>query len=341
MKRFLALVLVIVLVLSLAACGGKGKNSDDEIAGSDNPYVVMVTDESKLGDNAFNDACWTGCNNAAAEFGIEVYCIESENADSYADSIGEAVAMQPELVICAGSNMQNALVDIALANPEMKFAIVDASNVGDNVAGITFNEQEGSFLAGVAAAMMTESEIVSFIGGEPSITLDKFQYGFDAGVATINKNIYINNQYIGNFTDVEEAAMLTSAHETLGTDVVYHAAGAAGLGVIQSAESNGIWAIGIDLDQSHLSETAVLCSVVKKADVAVFDVIKKVYEGTFDGADVTYSIASGAMGISDNAGNLPEEVTKAIEEYTEKIAAGEIIVPYNWQTNYEYRQTLN
>ena len=105
------------------------------------------------------------------------------------------------------------------------------------------------------------------------------------------------------------------AHEALGSDVIFQAAGAAGIAVIEAVQGHeGVMVIGTDIDQSYIAEDTVLCSVVKKADVAVFDVISKMVNGTFDGSDTVYTLADGAVGISDNAGNLSEDAQTAIEE---------------------------
>jgi len=337
-KKVIAVSAVLVFVFSLAACGG-GASEEDTVP--ENLDVIMVTDARGLGDTAFNDECWEGCERAAEEFKINVYCIEPGSSTEYADKINEAVGMEPKLIICSGADMEYALMDIAAQNPEMKFAIMDTGEIGDNVSGITFRDQDGAFLAGVAAAMSTESKIVSFIGGEQSVVSDAFQYGFSAGVATVSSDIYINTQYVGSTSDTETAKTLTRAHQALGTDVIFQAAGACGLAVIDTASGHdGVMVIGTDIDQSYLAEDTVLCSVVKKADVAVFDVISKIINGTFDGSDTVYTLADGAIGISDNAGNLSEEAKAAIEEYTEKITNGEITVPYDWQSWYNYTQSL-
>ncbi len=338
MKCFLA-AFAGALVVSLAACGDATLDANFV---PENVDVIMVTDERGLGDMAFNDECWEGCERAADEFGINVYCIEPESSEMYASKINEAVGMEPKLIICSGADMEYALMDIAAQNPEMKFAIMDTNEIGDNVAGITFRDQDGAFLAGIAAAMSTESKIVSFIGGEQSVVADAFQYGFSAGVATVASDIYINTQYVGSTTDTDAARMLARAHEALGSDVIFQAAGAAGIAVIEAVQGyEGVMVIGTDIDQSYIAKDTVLCSVVKKADVAVFDVISKMVNGTFDGSDTVYTLADGAVGISDNAGNLSEDAQTAIEEYTAKITGGEIVVPYDWQSWYDYTQALS
>lgn len=338
MKKLLAIILAIAMMCSFAACSSS--EPDDEITIQEPPDVILVTDETGLGDEAFNDLCWAGCSKAAEDFGVEIYCISSENGDDYLSKLTEAVGMEPQLIVCAGAALEGALTDIAASNPDMKFAIVDSKEIGDNVAGITFCEQEGAFLAGIAAGIMSKSNVISFIGGEMSVVLDRFQYGFEAGIRTINKNIYINNQYLGNFTDKAAAKTLASAHQALGSDILYHAAGEAGQGVIEAAKATGAWAIGVDVDQSYLAPETVLFSVVKKADIAVYNMISSVLAGEFDGSDVTYDLADGAVGISDNAGNLPDEVKVIVDEYAQKIIKGEIVVPYDWQTCWDYTLAL-
>ena len=194
MRRRRAALLVLAAILSVFTACGRG---DDTEAPKEAPDVILVTSESGLGDLGLNDSCWEGCSRAAEKWDLAVYCIESESAEDYAAKITEAVGMEPQLIICAEEDMQDALMGIAEAHPEQKFAIIDKNGLGENIMGITFREQDGAFLAGIAAGMVTESKIVSFIGGEQSALQDCFQYGFASGVRTVASDIYVNTQYVG------------------------------------------------------------------------------------------------------------------------------------------------
>ena len=133
MKRKLTVILLVFIVTALVGCGGADEDIQQEA-----PDIILVTDESGLGDQSFNDACWAGCERGAEEFGLNVYCIESETGEDYAAKITEAVGMAPQLIICAGADMEYVLFDIAAANPQQKFAILDTNEIGENVTGITF-----------------------------------------------------------------------------------------------------------------------------------------------------------------------------------------------------------
>lgn len=337
MRRKTAVLLTLVMILSTFTACGRGDSADIP---KEAPDVILVTSESGLGDLGLNDSCWEGCSRAAEKWDLSVYCIESESAEDYAAKITEAVGMEPQLILCAGEDMQDALMSIAEAYPEQKFAIIDKNGLGENVTGITFQEQDGAFLAGIAAGMVTESRIVSFIGGQQSILQDCFQYGFTSGVRTVASDVYVNTQYVGDSSDAAAAKMLAGAHEALGSDVIYQTAGEAGSGIAETAAAKGIFVIGTDLTLYSEAEDAVLCAIVRKADVAVYDVIRKLKEGTLDGADVVYTLSDGAFEICDKEGNLPEEVRKKMEDYTEKIAAGNLSVPYDWQTCHDYVSQL-
>ena len=339
-KKIIALMLVLVMVLSLGACGSKNEDDITDPNEEKTPDVVLVTDVTGLGGGGFNDLCWAGVQEACDEFDLGYYCMETREGETYATVLENACALSPMLIICAGSDMADALKTIASQKPEMKFAIMNASDLGDNVTGVTFSMQDVAFLSGIVAGLKTESKIVSFIGSKETKEQAKYQYAFSAGVLSVASDTYVNSQYIGSYTDTETAKTIAGAHTALGSDVIFHAAGSCGQTIIEQCQSKGAMVIGCGIDQSELAPETVLCSAVRCPDVAIYDVVKRLSEGTLDGSDIACGMEEGGIALVDGSGNVPAEIMEVVSEYEAKIADGTLIVPVDWQTYSDYSTAL-
>ncbi len=272
MKKALSLLLVVLLVGSmLAGCAAEEQNA----------VVGMITDTGGLGDQSFNDSAWAGMTRAEEEFGISKKVLESETADDYFPNLVSFAEEDADLVVGVGFLFNEAMIQAAEKFPEQKFAIVDSVVEADNVASITFAENEGSFLVGVIAGMQTETNKVGFIGGMKFPLIEKFEYGFRAGVKAVNPEAEVFVNYADSFEDAAKGKEIALVQHQKGADVIYHAAGGVGVGLIQAAEEEGFWAIGVDQDQSALSPSNVLCSMIKRVDNAVFQTIEAVQNDTF------------------------------------------------------------
>lgn len=327
MKKILALLLCLILVLGMVACGGGEKPATEEA-----PLIVLITDTGGLGDESFNDAAWAGCERAKDELGVETQVIESASSDDYLPNISAAVEAGADLIICNGFLMAEATQQGAEQYPDQAFALIDSTVEAPNVAALTFSEQEGSFLVGVVAAMTSQSDIIGFVGGMQFPLIEKFQYGFEAGVKAIKPDAQVLVNYTQSFSDAALGKENALAQNKLGADVIYHASGGCGIGVIQAAGEQGFWAIGVDQDQSALDPEHVLCSMIKRVDNATYMAIKNVVDGTFDGSDIVFTLADEGVGVSDKAGNVPEDVMTVVDEWSAKIKSGEIVVPYDADT---------
>ncbi|MDD2217069.1 MAG: BMP family ABC transporter substrate-binding protein [Eubacteriales bacterium] len=337
MKKITKLTLIILslsLIFAMTSCA-----KEEKVQEADENLVILVTDERGLGNGGINDICWEGAEKAKDDFGINPYCISSTSPEGYMQALKQAVSMEPLLIIAVSDKFEPALMDVATAYKEQRFAIVGAGEIGDNVAGITFNDQEAAFLVGIASAMTTKTNTVGFIGGERSAEQDRYEYGFDAGVTAAKKGTYVSKNYIGTFTDGAEAKKVAVAQNALGADIVYAPIQEAYIGVLEAASEKKINVIGSGNDFADKSEN-ILCVTVRKSDTAVYDIIKKVASGKFDGKDINYGLKQGGIEISNEAGKLSADVMKEVEKYSELIKAGSIIVPYDWQTNFEYQATL-
>jgi len=332
MKKAIAILLMLTLILSMAACGKESNDEEDFV--TEGPTVIMVTGEGGLSDQSFNDSVWSGVERAKNELKIQATCIESKTVDDYLQNILAAAEQSPNLIICAGAGMKESLIQVAPQYPDQMFLLLDNTIEGAaNVAGYTFKEEEGSFLVGVAAALMSEADVIGFIGGEQSAAIERFQYGYQAGVEVINgngENVIVN--YTQNFTDAAYGKEIALAQHKAGADVIYHAAGGCGVGIIKAAGEQEFWAIGVDQDQSVLDPEHVLCSMVKRVDNATFYAIVKMINGEFDGTDVEFTLGGEGMAIGDAVGNIPEETMAEINKWAHAINTGVFIVPYDAAT---------
>lgn len=320
MKKVLSLVLVLMLVLGLAACGAAE-------APAATVAVTMITDTGGLGDQSFNDSAWAGLEKAKADLGATTKVLESQTADDYAANLSAAASEGSDLIISVGFLMAEATAAAAAQFPDQKFAIIDSTVDAPNVAGLTFKEHEGSFLVGVIAGLTTKTNKVGFVGGMQFPLIEKFEYGFKAGVKSVNATAEVLVNYTGVFDNPALGKEAALAQFQQGADVIFHASGACGIGVIEAAGEQGFWAIGVDQDQSALNPKAVLCSMIKRVDNATFLATKGVVDGTFDGANIEFGLAEDGVGYSDLAGNVPAELVAQADAYKAAIVAGTFAVP--------------
>ena len=218
----------------------------------------MVTDTGGINDQSFNASAWAGLQRAQEELGCEVKYFESKTDADYAPNLETAVDEGYDLILCIGFLMADTLKEVAANYPDQTFAIVDNSSVGDNVIGVNFATEQCSYLVGVAAATMTQTNNVGFVIGMVSPVMNTFGYGFYAGVRDTNPDCQIQCYNANSFGDAAGGKAATINMYTNGADVVYHAAGATGLGVIEAGKEQGKLVIGVDQDQSSLAPEAVL-----------------------------------------------------------------------------------
>ncbi len=321
MKKLLAVVLMATMVLSMTACG----SSSD----SDTIKVGMVTDTGGVNDGSFNQSSWEGLELAAEELGIEVNYIESQTDADYTANIETFIDEDYDLIISVGYMLAEATYNAAVAYPDQLFAIIDDSTCAelDNVQCLMFEQAEASYLAGYVAGLETESDVVGFVLGMASSVMHEFGYGYVAGVLDANPDATVTMANANSFGDSALGKSLTTAMITEGADVVFHAAGGTGLGVIEAAQESGIKAIGVDSDQSSLAVGTVITSALKRVDTASYDVAKSVLEGTFEAGLKVYDYESNGVGIVKDEELLSAETLAALEEVEASILAGEISVP--------------
>lgn len=354
-KKLLAVVMATVMAFSLVACGGSGDNAadsgdaatgdvveseaadagSDEAADSDAADKVfrvgLVTDTGGVEDQSFNQSAWEGLQRAQADFGVEINYLSSSTDADYAPNIETFIDEEYDLIISVGFLLADATRAAAEANPDVKFAIVDDSTCADlaNVTCLTFKAEQASYLVGYVAGLMTEKDNIGFVLGMASDIMHQFGYGYCAGAIDANPNVTIQMANANNFGDPAMGTTLTTNFVTNGADVVYHAAGATGNGVISECQAKGIMAIGVDSDQSHLAPETVITSAMKRVDNAIYATVEQLVNGTITGGESVYDITNGGVDIAPTTDNLTEEVITAVNEVKEKLLAGEIEVPNN------------
>ncbi len=335
--------------LALAACasdengGGTGSGSTSDGGGATEELKVgLAYDTGGRGDRSFNDSAYAGVEAAIEEHGGEVQD-PSPNADASnrAELLTQLADEGYNPIIAVGFAYGEDVVTVAAQYPDVTFAIIDSSAASagaDNLTGLLFAENEGSFLAGVAAALKTETDHIGFVGGVDTELIHKFEAGYVAGAQAVNPDITVDVQYISpegdfsGFNDPAKGQIVAQGMFDGGADIVYHAAGGSGLGVFQAAAASNGRAIGVDSDQYNTVEdpalqAVIMTSMLKRVDNAVQSFIDTFVDGSVEGgADIVYDLESEGVGLSTTGGFI-DDIQDDIDGYRQQIIDGEIEVP--------------
>ena len=327
-KKLFALLMTVMMILSLTACGGSAEGEAETTA--EKTYKVgLVADIGGVEDQSFNQSAWEGLKKAAEDFDIEVNYLSSSSDADYSPNIETFIDEEYDLIICVGYPFADPLRVAAEANPDVNFAIIDDSACADleNVTCLTFKQEQASYLVGYVAGLMTEKDNIGIVIGMASDVMHLFGYGYCAGALDANPNITIQQGNANNFGDPAMGSIITTNFVTNGADVVFHAAGSTGTGVISEAQAKGIKAIGVDSDQSYLAPDTVITSALKRVDNSVYATVEDLVNGTLEGGIKVFDITNDGVGIAETVDLLPQEVVDAVSEVKEKIYNGEIVVP--------------
>lgn len=305
------------------------------------PYrVAMVTDIGGLGDKSFNDAAYDGLKMLQSKFGAEIKVVESKKMEDYVPNLKSLADQKFDMIWAIGFLMADATKEVAKMYPDQKFGIVDDASFSlPNVVNVTFKEQEGSFLVGLIAAKDSKKNKVGFVGGMEFPLIQKFEAGYKAGVKAANPKAKIYTAYVGAFDNPAKGKELAQAQFAYGADIVYHAAGASGLGVIDAAKERGkgFWAIGVDKCQhesgvyksGNKELNSVLACMVKRVDIGVFKATSDAMNGKFAGGkQIELGLAEDGVGVCPAAAKTASKAAMAlVEKYKKLIISGKIVVP--------------
>ena len=358
-KKFLAIALTSLLAMSVfAGCGNA--TSNNSTAQTESKYekidtdlkVGMSTDSGTIDDRSFNQSAWEGISGTVKN---SKYLQPAGQTDAdYLETIGNLYDAGYKFIVTPGYKFERAIGIAQDKYPDAKFVILDGApvneagerTVGQNTAAIFYAEEQGGFLAGIAAAVQTKEGDLGFIGGMAIPSVQKFNYGFQQGVAYANEklgtNVTLKEEnivYQGAFDDKAGGQQIAAQMYDRGVKVIFTAAGGTGMGVITEAKSRAttgekVYVIGVDVDQyadgvynQETNESVILTSAMKFIDESTIEMIQAEVNGQFPGGQVlTFSVANDGMGIPAENPNLSEETVNAINTVIESIKNGEITI---------------
>ena len=321
MKKILSIALALCMVLALAV---------PAMAETTKVKIGMVTDVGGVNDNSFNQTSWEGLVALAAEDPtFEVNYLESRTDADYQTNINTFIEEGYDLIICVGYMLADATREAAEDNPEQLFAIIDDASIDlPNVACLMFAQEQASYLVGLVAGSVTQSKVVGYVQGMVSDSMNLFGIGFITGVKEVCPDANVLQYNANNFGDIAGGATAAKNFITQGADVIYHAAGGTGIGVMNTCAEEKIWGIGVDSDQAVvLGNDYIITSAMKRVDTASQDISKAVKDGTFTPGIHLYDLSNGGVDIAPTRTNIPEDVLAVVEAAKAAIIAGEKTVP--------------
>jgi basic membrane protein A len=301
--------------------------------------VGLVLDKGGVDDKSFNASAFRGAAKARDELGVELKYVEVSDDAQMEPMLKNFAQKKFDLIIAIGFSQQEAMKRAAEANPGSRFAIVDAFVDQPNVSSLLFKEHEGSFLAGAAAALKSKTGVIGFVGGMDVPMIRRFELGYQEGAKRVNKDIKVISNFVGvtseawnNPTKAKELALSQISQKA---DVIFHAAGASGLGVFDAVEemSKGlrkVYAIGVDSNQNWVKPGLILTSMLKRVDVAVFDTIKSAQAQDFKAGQHIFGLPDSGIDLSIDENNkeiLDASIISQIEKLKSEIISAKISVP--------------
>jgi basic membrane protein A len=302
----------------------------------------LVFDVGGRGDKSFNDSAWRGLDRAVRELGVEAEYIEPGEGSDRESGIRLLAAEGFDLIIGVGFIFSDDLYNIAREYPKVHFACVDYAKFDahgfvvppPNMVALKFREEEGSFLVGALAALVSKTHAVGFVGGMDIPLIHKFEAGYRAGAHAIYPDTPVLVGYAGvtgdAFKNPAKGKELALAQYGAGADIVFHAAGTTGLGVFEAARQTKHWAIGVDADQWNEAPGHVLTSMTKVVDVSVFETVRRARDGQWQGGVLQFGLKQGGVDYvydERNRALIGDKVRARVEELRRQIIAGKIVVP--------------
>lgn len=333
--RFFIAAIICIFSIAVVYAGGETESSE--------PIIALVTDVGGIDDKSFNQSTWEGVERFAKEFKIKGYTyLQSESDADYIPNLSTVSDEGYKLVVAPGFLFTEAVAEVAANYPDVHYLIIDTV-VADqpNVVSAIFSEEQGSFLVGVVAGLQAKKEgitKVGFIGGIDFDVIQRFESGYEAGVAAVAPNVEVMVEYAGAFNDAQKGQTIGAKLYDQGAGIIFMAAGGTGNGTIKEAkdrtlQGNPVWTIGVDKDQYadgiyEGQKSVILTSMVKRVDVAAYSVAKSEMDGNFDGgAIIKFDLSNDGVGIPEKNPNVSKDILQEVEKYKEQIISGAITVP--------------
>jgi basic membrane protein A len=339
-RSLLSVTAVAVSVFALSACSASEPSGTASSGAATDSISVSAPLSGQLGDKSFMDSANAGLQRAADELGAKVKVIEAgaDDAPAWERNLTEASASgENDLIVTGGTVMASTLEKVAAQFPDQAYLIFDSPSVGENVTGISYAQNEGAFLVGALAALITDnpdefpratgSHKIGVAGGMDIPVIQDFITGFTQGAKSIDPDVEVDVRFINDFASAQKGYDIATAQFNDGADVVYQVAGAAGLGVLQAAEDAGRYAIGTDSDQNGLHPDSTPASAIKSVDNTVFDGIQAFQDGTLElGTTIPGNIENDGVGIAFNDALVPQEIQDQVDDLRQQVIDGEIEV---------------
>lgn len=325
MKKAVVFICIFSLNLMLVGCSDFQRQTAEGT--SFDAKIGILLSDTGLGDGSFNDAAFTGLERARNELNI-LFDYREAPEGNFEEKLNELIDQDMTLIIGLGFSVQEAIEKVALENPDQQFLLIDGASEVENVISMTFKEQEGSFLVGLVAALSSESGVIGFIGGVDAPVIHRFEVGYIAGAKYADPDIEVIVDYAGDFGDAELGGAIVEKQVEKDVDFIYPAAGYTGVGAILKAQELGVFAAGVDSDQFFVAEEAVVTSMMKNIDIAVYDLVNAIVDGSFTGEDFHLGLAENGVGLAEiRLIELEMNGQALLQDARKNIISGEITVP--------------
>ncbi|WP_421622775.1 BMP family protein [Borrelia sp. MN22-0132] len=324
-------IMFIFVVLAFLGCDKKSLTSKS-LAKS----IISLIVDGTFDDKSFGEDAWKGAQMLEGDFGVEIID-KASTSTAYVSDLEDLKDKGSSIIWGVGFRLQEATEQAATLNKGINYGIVDVIyesdiNLPDNLLGLSFKVEEASFLAGYLAAKASKTGKIGFLGGMEGVVINAFRYGYEAGAKYANKDIELNSQYVGSFVALSLARTIALKMYKDGTDVIFVAAGLAGLGAIEVSKElgTGHYIVGVDQDQSYLAPDNVLTSVVKNVGNSIYEITKNYLDtNDFDGGKVLkLGLKDGSVSIVKHD-SIKDDIKVEIETIEDKIVSGDISVPSN------------
>lgn len=341
MTKAAALLLAGGLALSACASDEDSADSGSTGGGDGDLRIGVAYDTGGRGDRSFNDSAIAGVEAAVDELGGEFEEFSpNDDGSNREEGLVQLAEAGYDPVIAVGFAYGDIIADVAADFPDTQFAIVDTAveDLGaDNLTGLIFAEEQGSFLAGVAAASKSVTNHIGFVGGSQSPLIEKFEAGYVAGARAVKPDIIVDVTYLtpagdpSGFGDPEGGKVAAQGMYQAGADIVFHAAGGSGEGVFEAAVEAGQRAIGVDSDQYQTAspdqQAVIMTSMLKRVDNAVEEYLTALSEGDVEGGtDILNDLSTEGVGLSTSGGYI-DDIQDVVEDFRQQIIDGDVEVP--------------
>lgn len=333
LKLFLLIILCVSTIFVGCTSDGSQENLDFQSNINSTPLNIgIVTDIGGINDHSFNQSAWEGLQKSQKDLSIKASYVETKDTKDYIKNLESLSDGKNDLIWGVGFMMADSIKSEAQKHPNQRYAIIDNTYGDDtlpNVLGVVFKENESSFLVGYIAGKMTKTNQVGFIGGVDIPTIERFQYGYMAGVKYANPSCEIMSEYAGSFADPAKGKEIAVKMYSTGADIIFHASGSTGDGLIECAKEMNKYCIGVDSDQSISAPNNVITSAMKRVDNAIYNTVKDLKDGKWNGgATIQYGLAEGGVDIAPTSNKLvAKDILNEVDGIKAKIISGNLKVP--------------